>query len=106
MTVEPYDLFARVDRAVYEDEAINAFWDKYGDTDVWDMTDEEYRAYDAEWAGLVMDLIRSEKAQAGNLEPVAVDMFLYRGVDGLLSLDLGGLNNFDFAALPYYDDTV
>ena len=53
-----------------------------------------------------MDLIRSEKAQAGNLEPVAVDMFLYRGVDGLLSLDLGGLNNFDFAALPYYDDTV
>lgn len=106
VTVEPYDLFARVDRAFYEDEAINAFWDKYEDTDVWNMTDEEYKAYDAEWAGLVMDLVRAEKAQAGNLEPVAVDMFLYRGVDGRLSLDLGGLNSFDFAALPYYDDTA
>ena len=40
------------------------------------------------------------------MEPVAVDMFLYRGVDGRLSLDLGGLNSFDFAALPYYDDTA
>lgn len=61
--VSPLDIFELVVDA--SEEALQPFFDKYENVDIASMSDEEYDAYDKEWADAVLDLCWEKLPEMG-----------------------------------------
>ncbi len=66
VVVSPLDIFVLVDEAF--DEAMEPFYTKYANVDISAMSDDEYNAYDKEWADAVIALCREKLPEMGYLE--------------------------------------
>ncbi len=66
VVVSPLDIFVLVDEAF--DEAMEPFYTKYANVDISAMSDDEYNAYDKEWADAVISLCREKLPEMGYLE--------------------------------------
>ncbi len=66
VVVSPLDIFVLVDEAF--DEAMEPFYTKYANVDISAMSDDEYTAYDKEWADAVIALCREKLPEMGYLE--------------------------------------
>ena len=66
VVVSPLDIFVLVDEAF--DEAMEPFYTKYANVDISAMSDDEYNAYDKEWADAVIALCRGKLPEMGYLE--------------------------------------
>lgn len=66
VTVSPLDIFVLVNDAF--DEALQPFYDKYASVDISAMSDDEYDAYDKEWAEAVINLCKEKLPEMGYLE--------------------------------------
>ena len=91
--VEPIDIVRLVD----EDwaEGVQPFYEEYPREMQGALEDEAYRAMDARWAGLVLELYQEKLPQTGNLAKQTVTVQLERSRDGnyaMTSEDLGRLN--------------
>ena len=100
VTVTPTDVLARVYESL--DAAAEDFSAQYGGDAIYDMTDEEYAAYDAAWAKLVLEQCREKLASAGALDDVEVTVAVTLGADGTLGLGVSDLYKVAGNLAPYY----
>lgn len=66
VVVSPLDIFNLVDEVF--DEALEPFYNKYAAVDISAMSDDEYAAYDKEWAETIISLCREKLPEMGYLE--------------------------------------
>ncbi len=89
VTVEPIDVLHLVYDAMAGDEVpadVQAFYDKYADVDVENMSDEDYIVYDNEWARLMIALTREKLADSGYLEAKSTVVQVAQGDDDVWSI--------------------
>ena len=84
-----------------EDEATASFFEKYADVDVHSMTDEEYAAYDADWAQAVIAMVKEQIPQLGYKPAVSLAVQVVRGDDGIWRISDDDIVNLD-AQMIYY----
>lgn len=82
--IEPIDIVQRVEKRL--DKVLAAFSTKYSTEALNTMTDEDYRAYDAEWARLIIDAYKKALPETGNLEKRSVTVKLEKDEDGYYSI--------------------
>lgn len=88
ITVSPLNIF---DLVMSEEGAMEAFFEKYDGVDVDAMTDEEYDAYDLEWARMILDLCWEKLPDTGYMEDKTMALQITKGSD-----DYWGIDDDDF----------
>ena len=84
-----------------EETATADFFAKYADKDVQSMTDEEYEAYDADWAETVIAMVKEQIPLAGYRPAVSFAVQVVKGDDGIWQITEDDLNDLD-AQIIYY----
>lgn len=65
------------------DAQLAPFFERYQDVDVMEMTDEEYEAYDAEWASAVIQLVESQLPNMGYMDEQSIAVQIVKGDDDI-----------------------
>lgn len=99
--VEPINIMELAKAA--EDEAMSSFSAKYADADVDSMTDEEYAAYDADWAQAVIAMVKEQIPQLGYKPAVHLTVQVVRDDDGIWQISDDDIVNLD-AQMIYYPE--
>ena len=97
--LQPIDLPQRVERE--KGEALKSFFEKYPSGVQNTMNDEEYKAYDAEWARLIIDLYKELLPETGNLEPRRVTVKLTQNEAGYYTLSDEEFRKLDAGVIDY-----
>lgn len=103
VTVEvlPIDIFDQVmeDDALYD--FTDAFIEKYADTDVNAMNDEEYAAYETEWLSGIIDVVRTHMDSIGYLDAKSIVVQIQPDEDGIFTLNNDDFGNLDAIIIDY-----
>lgn len=98
ITVKPIDVITLIydELMVTGQELLNL----YTDEELEAMSDEEYLAYDAQWAELVITTAESKLDSMGYSEPVSVDMQVSK-IDGVWQLTSESMEEIDIYIIEY-----
>lgn len=93
LTVEPINVIDLMIEAA-NNGALDAFYNKYSDTEISSMTDAEYEAYDQEWAQLILDLLKAQMANMSHEDPqtLAVQVVLENDVWTISESDMQSID--------------
>lgn len=78
-----------------------AFTEKYQDVDVMEMSDEEYQAYDADWASAVIQLVRSQLPYMGYMDEQSIAVQIVKGDDDVWRIADGDMIKIDDLIIYY-----
>ena len=84
VNIEPIDIVQKADAKL--DEELKPFYEKYPAEVQNAMTTEEYEAFDAEWARLILDTYQETLDEIGNLEMKSVTVLLKKNEEGYYAL--------------------
>ncbi|MBO4853832.1 MAG: hypothetical protein J5482_01635 [Oscillospiraceae bacterium] len=84
-----------------EDTATADFFAKYADVDVESMTDEEYEAYDAEWAQAVIATVQAQVPVLAYKPGVSLAVQVVRGDDGAWQISDSDMGDLDEQMIYY-----
>jgi len=105
VTVEPIDVFYPVAEQLRSDEPtsdiLNNFLAAYAETDFSTISDEDYAAYDAAWAQMIIDLTYESLETSGYLEPQSLVLQVTKDDDGVWGISDTDLSNFDYLVIDY-----
>lgn len=96
---QPIDLAQRMEEK--KGEALKPFFEKYPAESQNTMTEEEYKAYDAEWARAIIDLLKETLPELGNLGPKRVTVKLTKNEEGYYTLSDEEFRKLDAAIIDY-----
>jgi len=99
VTVSPLDIFHLVDEDF--DDALQPFYDKYADVDLDAMSDEEYAAFDKEWAEDIIALCREKLPEMGYLEDRALAIQVELDDDDYWVMSGDDFDNLDEIVIDY-----
>ena len=99
VNVEPIDIVRLVDADWAE--TVQPFYDEYPYEVQSAMEEEAYRAMDAQWARLVVDLYQEKLSETGNLAAQTVTVQLERDRDGNYAITSEDLGRLDEAVIDY-----
>lgn len=97
--VSPLDIFELVVDA--SEEALQPFFDKYEDVDIASMSDEEYDAYDKEWADAVLDLCWEKLPEMGYGDERSLVIQVTLDEDDYWVMSGDDFNNLDEIIITY-----
>ena len=105
VTVEPIDVFHLVADELTSDtpasSLVQAFDAAYSDVDVNAMTDEEYQAYDAAWARMIIGLTLEKLPESGYLEAESKVVQVVRDEEDLWSIPQSDYDDLDGRIIDY-----
>lgn len=105
VTVEPIDVFHLVADELTSDtpasSLVQAFDAAYSDLDVNAMTDEEYHAYDAAWARMIIGLTLEKLPESGYLEAESKVVQVVRDEEDLWSIPQSDYDDLDWLIIDY-----
>lgn len=105
VTVEPIDVFHLVADELTPDtpasSLVQAFDAAYSDVDVNAMTDEEYQAYDAAWARMIIGLTLEKLPESGYLEAESKVVQVVRDEEDLWSIPQSDYDDLDGRIIDY-----
>lgn len=84
-----------------QETATADFFAKYADADVQSMTDEEYEAYDADWAETVIAMVQEQIPLLGYKPAVSFAVQVVKGDEGFWQIADDDLNDLD-TQIVYY----
>ena len=99
VTVEPIDIFQLVTDSY--DEFSAEFWAKYADTDFNTISEEDYQAFDADWANMIIELCYEKMPELGYMEEKSIVIQVERDSDDVWSISQDDFYNFDEAVIYY-----
>lgn len=97
--VSPLDIFELVVDA--SEEALQPFFDKYENVDIASMSDEEYDAYDKEWADAVLDLCWEKLPEMGYGDERSLVIQVTLDEDDYWVMSGDDFNNLDEIIITY-----
>lgn len=97
--VSPLDIFELVVDA--SEEALQPFFDKYENMDIASMSDEEYDAYDKEWADAVLDLCWEKLPEMGYGDERSLVIQVTLDEDDYWVMSGDDFNNLDEIIITY-----
>ncbi len=97
--LEPLDIFQLASDSA--DEALQPLYEKYAGTDVAAMSEEEYQAYDAEWAQVMIDLCWDKLPDVGYMDQKSIVIQVIQDDDGLWTISQDDFYTFDEQVLYY-----
>jgi hypothetical protein len=101
--IEPMDIMEQAyelyDSGEYE--PLNAFWDKYADVSLADMSDEDYWAYTHEYGRILVKMVTDLIPEMGYLEQKSQAIQVQEGSDGVLRINEDDWSIFDDYILSY-----
>lgn len=98
VTIEPLNIFELVVDDF--DELLDTYNAKYADIDTESLTEEQYMEIDADYASMVMELVKSKLSEAGYGEPVSM-LISVECVDDVWSISNSSLADFDTKLITY-----
>lgn len=105
VTVEPIDVFHPVAEQLRADEPtseiLNNFLATYAETDFTTISEEDYAAYDAAWAQMIIDMTYEALETSGYLEPQSLVLQVTKDSDGVWGISDTDLSNFDYLVIDY-----
>lgn len=96
---QPIDLAMRMEEK--REAALKPFFEKYPSGSQNTMDEEAYKAYDAEWARAVIDLLKEVLPDLGNLGPQRVTVKLTKNEEGYYTLAKEEFQKLDAAIIDY-----
>ena len=103
--MEPIDVFHLVADELTSDtpasSLVQAFDAAYSDVDVNAMTDEEYQAYDAAWARMIIGLTLEKLPESGYLEAESKVVQVVRDEEDLWSIPQSDYDDLDGRIIDY-----
>ena len=96
---QPIDLAKKMEEK--REEALKPFFEKYPPESQNTMDEEAYKAYDAEWARAVIDLLKETLPELGNLGPQRVTVKLTKNEEGYYTLSNEEFQKLDAAIIAY-----
>lgn len=97
--VKPLDIMHLVSEAM--EDYMADFYNAYTDEEVEAMTDEEYDAYDAEWAKRVIALCYEKLPEMGYLDETSLVVQLAKDEDDVWSIPDDDFSNLDYLIIDY-----
>lgn len=92
LNVFPIDIAQTVSEM--KNSATEEFYEKYPQSDINAMGDEEYEELEEEWTQLIMELYRNAMKEIGNMTEKSISILVEQNSEGLYTI-----NNDDFARL-------
>ena len=99
VSVEPIDIVRLVDAAWAE--TVQPFYEEYPREEQNAMGEEDYRAMDAQWARLVLDLYQKKLPEMGNLAAQTLTVQLEQDRDGNYAITSEDLGRLDETIIDY-----
>lgn len=96
---QPIDLATRMEEK--QEETLKPFFEKYPTGSQNTMDEEAYKAYDADWARAVIDLLKEVLPELGNLGPQRVTVKLTRNEEGYYTLSNEEFQKLNVAIMDY-----
>lgn len=96
---QPVDLATRMEEK--REKALKPFFEKYPTGSQNAMDEEAYKAYDADWARAVIDLLKETLPELGNLGPQRVTVKLTRNEEGYYTLSNEEFQKLNVAIMDY-----
>lgn len=96
---QPIDLVQKMEEK--QEEALKPFFEKYPVGSQNTMDEEAYKAYDAEWARAVIDLLKEVLPELGNLSPQRVTVKLTKNEEGYYTLSNEEFQKLDAVIIDY-----
>lgn len=94
--VEPIDIMDQVNNSYDTASVLSAFWEKYTDEDINNMTDEEYIAFSMEYGNIILYLVHEQLDNIGYMDAKT------QTVQVELVNDTWTINNDDFIVFDSY----
>jgi hypothetical protein len=101
VTIEPLDLFERVQSDFEQFVGESDFYEKYVNTDVDNMTDAERSQYDEDWAQAMLELCNEELENAGYKDAENLTMKVVENEDGVWYVSEDDFYNFTDRIIYY-----
>lgn len=99
LQISPIDIFQLVDDNW--DEGMAEFYDKYAESDTSTMTDEEYQAFDADWARAIIDMFYEQMPNLGYKEEQSIAIQITRGEDDVWTISDNDMVSIDELIIYY-----
>lgn len=96
---QPIDLATRMEEK--KEETLKPFFEKYPTGSQNSMDEEAYKAYDADWARAVIDLLKEVLPELGNLGPQRVTVKLTKNEEGYYTLSNDEFQKLNVAIMDY-----
>lgn len=96
---QPIDLATRMEEK--QEETLKSFFEKYPTGSQNSMDEEAYKAYDADWARAVIDLLKEVLPELGNLGPQRVTVKLTKNEEGYYTLSNDEFQKLNVAIMDY-----
>lgn len=96
---QPIDMVQKMEEK--QEEALKPFFEKYPPGSQNTMDEEAYKAYDAEWARAVIDLLKEVLPDLGNLGPQRVTVKLTKNEEGYYTLSNEEFRKLDAVIIDY-----
>lgn len=96
---QPIDLATRMEEK--QEETLKPFFEKYPTGSQNSMDEEAYKAYDADWARAVIDLLKEVLPELGNLGPQRVTVKLTKNEEGYYTLSNDEFQKLNVAIMDY-----
>lgn len=98
--ISPINIFDLVLQAESEG-AMDDFYNKYATVDINAMTDEEYKAYDTEWAYAIIDLCYEQLPNVGYMDEQSIAVQVTKDTDGLWCITDNDMGTIDELIIYY-----
>ena len=98
--ISPINIFDLVLQAESEG-AMDDFYNKYATVDINAMTDEEYKAYDTEWAYAIIDLCYEQLPNVGYMDEQSIAVQVTKDTDGLWCITDNDMSTIDELIIYY-----
>jgi len=97
--IYPIDVLELVDEKW--DDGMAAFYEKYANADISTMSDEEYEAFDHDWARAIIALVYDQLPYADYHEPVSIAVQVDKNSDGYWMINGDDFYNIDEQIIYY-----
>lgn len=99
LSIEPINIVKLAEAKL--EEALEPFYTKYENADIDNMTDEEYEAYDQEFAQIIIDTYESVMPEIGNEEAKSLSVQIEEDEEGYYSLIDDDFDRIDAMIINY-----
>lgn len=99
LSIEPINIVQLAEAKL--GEALEPFYTKYENADINNMTDEEYKAYDQEYAQIIIDTYESVMSEIGNEEVKTLSVQIEEDEDGYFGLADDDFDRIDALIINY-----
>ena len=83
------------------EEGMADFYEKYADQDPSEMTDEEYNAFDADWAHGILQLFRDQLPEIGHMDAESIAVQVVKNDDGVWRIADSDMGKIDELIIYY-----